>query len=63
MCGRAEGRLALRLAEAGRKGPALQPAEGWAEGSQSISQAILSPLHPGGPLLALHLPVGLRRQN
>lgn len=44
--------LAPLLAE-GRRGPALsslEAAEGWAEGNQSISQAILSPRHPGGPL-------------
>lgn len=42
----------MLLAGEWRKGPVWSSsgaAEGLAEGSQSISEAILSPLHPGGP--------------
>lgn len=44
-----EGCLAGLLAGKWRKKPALSSLEA-AEGNQSISQAILSPLHHGGPL-------------
>lgn len=47
VCGGGEGCLQGCWQENGEQG--LGAAWGWAEGSQSISQAILSPLHPGGP--------------
>ena len=49
VCGGGEGCLTGLLTGEWRKGPALSSL-GTAEGNQSISQAILSPVHPRGPL-------------